>query len=136
LAKFYSDENFPHATVEALRKLGHDVLTTLEAGQADQRIPDHEVLAYAVRENRIILTFNRKDFIRLHEQDSNHAGIIVCKVDVDFEALASRIDKAVKEKGTMQHQLVRVTRGQPEGLTIKPTKPDAAQEETGDKTND
>jgi hypothetical protein len=134
--KFYSDENFPYASVEALRKLGHDVLTTLEAGQADQRIPDHEVLAYAIRENRIVLTFNRKDFIRLHEQDANHAGIVVCKVDIDFEALADRIDKAIKEKDTMQQQLVRVTRGQPEDSTTKSTKPSETQKETTDKPND
>jgi hypothetical protein len=97
-----------------LRKLEHDVLTTLEAGQADQRIPDHEVLQYAKQEGRTVLTFNRKDFIKLHDKDSNHAGIVVCKVDIDFKALASRIDTAVKEKVTLQQQLVRVTRVQSE----------------------
>ena len=123
MARFYSDENFPYAAVEALRKSGHDVLTTLEAGQSNQRIPDHEVLQYATREGRIVLTFNRKDFIRLHEIDSSHTGIVVCKVDVDFEALADRIDKAVKEQGTIQQQLVRVTRAQGENPSARPSNP-------------
>jgi hypothetical protein len=138
LAKFYSDENFPYGSVEALRKLGHDVLTTLEAGHADQRIPDHEVLGYAIRENRIVLTFNRKDFIKLHEKDSSHAGIIVCKVDADFEGLARRIDKAVKEKDTMQNQLVRVNRVQPEGAKSTITKSDSTtlEKEAADETKD
>jgi hypothetical protein len=138
LAKFYSAENFPYAAVEALRKLGHNVLTTLEAGQADQRIPDHEVLQYATQEDRIVLTFNRKDFIKLHEKDTSHVGIVVCKVDVDFEALASRIDKAVKEKDTMQHQLVRVTRAQPESPRAKSAKLDdyVSKSKTSDKAND
>jgi hypothetical protein len=111
LAKFYSDENFPYASVEALRKLGHDVLTVFEAGKAGQRIPDNQVLGYATQEERIALTFNRKDFIRLHQKNPKHTGIIVCKVDVDFEALAARIDGAVKEHDVMRNQLVWVSRG-------------------------
>jgi hypothetical protein len=35
MARFYSDENFPLPVVEELRKLGHDVLTIHEAGQAN-----------------------------------------------------------------------------------------------------
>ena len=31
----------------ALRRLGHDVLTAIEAGQAGQRIEDHVVLDFA-----------------------------------------------------------------------------------------
>jgi hypothetical protein len=41
VAAFYADENFPLRVVEALRRLGHEALTALEAGQANQRIPDH-----------------------------------------------------------------------------------------------
>lgn len=119
MAKFYSDENFPYATVEVLRKLGHDVLTAFEAGQAERRIPDDQVLSYAIREERIVLTFNRKDFIKLHEKSSQHAGIVVCKVDIDFVGLAERIDKAIKDNAVMQGQLVRVTRRQFEHSAIK-----------------
>ncbi len=64
MARFYSNENFPLPTVEKLRSLGHDVLTVQEAGQADQALPDAEVLAFATREGRAVLTLNRLHFIR------------------------------------------------------------------------
>ena len=34
MARFYSNENFPKRVVEELRRLGHDVLTSYEAGRA------------------------------------------------------------------------------------------------------
>ena len=50
MASFYANENFPLPTVEALRRLGHDVLTSLEAGRANQRLDDQEVLTFAASE--------------------------------------------------------------------------------------
>ena len=58
MARFYVNENFPLPVVEALQKKGHDVLTSLEAGNANKRIPDEEVLKYAINSNRIMLTLN------------------------------------------------------------------------------
>jgi hypothetical protein len=72
MARLYANENFPFPVVEELRRLGHDILTTLEAGKANQAIPDEEVVAYASSEDRAVLTLNRKHFIRLHHQDNNH----------------------------------------------------------------
>lgn len=77
MAKFYSNENFPLPVVEALRMLGHDVLTTQDAGKAGQAIPDEEVLAFAIAEERAVLTINRKHFIRLHGEQPAHAGVVV-----------------------------------------------------------
>lgn len=37
--KFYSNENFPIHMVHQLRSLSYDVLTSYEAGQANQKIP-------------------------------------------------------------------------------------------------
>ena len=51
MARFYSNENFPLLTVVKLRELGHEVVTALEAGTANQRIADEAVLAYAVSGN-------------------------------------------------------------------------------------
>jgi len=59
MARFYADEQFPLPVVELLRNLGHDVLTVQEAGNANQRIPDEQVLAFAVSQERAILTINR-----------------------------------------------------------------------------
>jgi predicted nuclease of predicted toxin-antitoxin system len=63
MARFYSNENFPRRAVEALREIGHDVLTSYEAGRANQQIHDADVLAYATEQQRILLTVNRKIFI-------------------------------------------------------------------------
>jgi hypothetical protein len=47
MAKLYANENLDLALVEILRSLQHDVLTTLEAGNANQKIPDEQVLDFA-----------------------------------------------------------------------------------------
>ena len=78
MARMYADENFDYPVVQELRLLGHDVLTAQEAGQAQQRVPDSGVLAFATAQGRAVLTFNRRDFIRLHGRSSAHSGIIVC----------------------------------------------------------
>lgn len=98
MARFYSNENFPQGAVEELRKLGHDVLTSLEAGKANQRIPDEEVLAFATNENRILLTLNRKHFIKLHDSGDDHSGIVACTQDSDFVGLAQRIHAVVGDE--------------------------------------
>jgi len=38
LARLYADENFLQPAVEELRRLGHDVLTTADAGMARKAI--------------------------------------------------------------------------------------------------
>ena len=54
MARLYADENFPLPIVKLLRLAGHDVLTTEEAGNSGLGIPDQDVLAYAVRNERAI----------------------------------------------------------------------------------
>jgi uncharacterized protein with PIN domain len=112
LAHFYSDENFPLPIVKYLRSLGHDVLTATEAGNANLQIPDEDVLAFAIANNRAVLTRNRRHFIRLHRQNPDHAGIVVCTEDPDFEGAALRIHQAVLDIGLVRGQLIRVMRSQ------------------------
>jgi hypothetical protein len=88
MAHLYANENFPLPVVAELRRFGHDVLTTYESGRAGMAVPDEEVLAFTIAEKRILLTINRKHFIRLHRQQPDHTGIIVCTFDLDFTALA------------------------------------------------
>ena len=110
MARFYSNENFPWLTIEELRRLGHDVLTIQETGEAGQSTPDRQVLDFSIAESRILLTLNRKHFIQLHRQRLGHAGIIVCSFDPDFIALARRIHEAVIELPDFSNKLVRVNR--------------------------
>src|SRR6266571_301686 len=62
MALLFADEDFPFPVVERLRQLGHDVLTTLETGRANQRIGDVDQLAFATSLGRAILTRNRRRF--------------------------------------------------------------------------
>jgi predicted nuclease of predicted toxin-antitoxin system len=110
VARLYADEQFPYPVVKHLRTLGHDVLTVKEAGNDNQRISDLEVLAFATQQERAVITQNRKDFFLLHRNQPNHAGIIACTVDRDWEGLAKRIDDAISTQGLVQGKLIRVCR--------------------------
>src|SRR5438093_156729 len=98
MALLYADENFDAGVVAALRGLGHDVRTVQEAGRRGS--DDPKVLADATAEGRGVLTFNRRDFIRLHRQSQAHAGIIACTDDRDVVALAGRIHRTITIAGS------------------------------------
>jgi predicted nuclease of predicted toxin-antitoxin system len=106
----YADENFPLRVVEELRRLGHDVLTALEDGRANQSITDNDLLDRATEINRALLTLNRLDFKRLHRQIPGHAGIIICTEDPDRVGQAKRVDASIAETGELRGQLIRVYR--------------------------
>lgn len=108
--RFLADENFPQPAVDFLRILGHDVLTVLESGKAGQGISDADILAFATENLRAVITMNRKHFIQLHENQPQHAGIIVCTVDPNNEALAQRIHTIVEARSELTGQLLRVNR--------------------------
>lgn len=110
MARLYANENFPLPAVEVLRHLGHDVLTTAESGRGGQAVTDAEVLSFAIAEQRIVLTFNRRHFIQLHHTTPKHAGIVVCTVDTNFAALAQRIHDALEAQHEIAGQLARVNR--------------------------
>ena len=111
IARLYSNENFPLPVVEELRRLGHDVLTTRDAGKSNEGIPDDQVLHFAKENGRAVITHNRQDFIRLHRQSSDHAGIIVCTDNPDFPALAAKVHAQLEAMESLRGQLVRVNRG-------------------------
>ena len=110
MASFYSNENFPLPVVEALRILGHDVLTVKEAGNAEQAISDEAVLSFAHAHKRAVLTINRKHFIRLHRAISEHSGIVICTYDPQFTEQAERIHASVSELSNLEGVLLRVNR--------------------------
>ena len=68
-----------HALVGSLRAHGVDVLTAFEAGMIEK--PDEDHLAYATAQDRVLCTFNVRDFFRLHaeyqQKGRRHAGIIL-----------------------------------------------------------
>jgi hypothetical protein len=94
----------------SLSALGHDVLTVQETGKADQAVPDDEILKFATSDNRTVLTINRRHFIRLHREQPQHGGIIVCTLDPDFAGQAERIHQAIGGVPLLRGQLIRVNR--------------------------
>jgi hypothetical protein len=111
MARFCSNENIALNLVLELRSLGHDVLTSSEAGNANQAVPDDQVLQFATGEGRVLLSHNRRHFHRLHNRATKrHGGIIICTFDPDSRALAARISAAAVEAKDLTGQLVRVNR--------------------------
>lgn len=110
MARLYANENFPLPVVSALRSRGHDCLTIQETGRAGEAVPDDEVLRYAHEGQRVLLTLNRKDFIRLHQGGADHSGIVVCTFDPDFQGQAERIHQALSQESNPEGKLLRVNR--------------------------
>jgi len=93
------------------RRLGHDVLTSLDAGNANSAVPDSAVLAFATAEGRTLLSHNRRDLLRLHsDRSASHAGIVLCTFDPDFANLAHRIPAAVAAHSDISDQVIRLNR--------------------------
>lgn len=110
MALLFADENFPGPVVRELRALGHDVLTIQEIGRASESVSDPEVLATAIAAGRAVLTLNRRHFKQLHAKSAAHAGMILCKADNNFPALAARIHLAILSVGDLTGQVIRVNR--------------------------
>lgn len=108
--RLLADENFPFPVVEALRSFGYDVLTLGDLGKAGQSLTDIAVLKLASDDSRAVLTLNRKHFVRLHHSSPNHAGIVVCTFDLDFDGQAGRIRAAVGAQSSLAGQLLRINR--------------------------
>ena len=115
--RFYSNENLSFILVKELRDLGHDVLTSYEAGNANQRIPDERVLAEATMNNRCVLTFNRDDFLQLHRSGIEHSGIIIFKDDRDRLNQVLKLQKYLITQQTLQNRLIRVLKQNQKGLS-------------------
>jgi len=78
--RLYSDEDAMRAAlVTALRNSGIDVMTAAEANRLGDA--DEQHLRWATEQQRVLYSFNVKDFSRIHNaliaQEGSHAGIIV-----------------------------------------------------------
>jgi hypothetical protein len=71
--RYYTDEHVSRAVIGGLRQRGVDVLSVPEANRIG--VPDHEQLAFALAEGRVLLTYDT-DYLGLHAAGVNHAGIV------------------------------------------------------------
>lgn len=77
--KLLLDEMYPPALAASLRAAGIDSVTIIELGMAGTSDP--EVFAYAVADQRAVLTENVADFVAIAAQHSttgaHHAGLLI-----------------------------------------------------------
>jgi predicted nuclease of predicted toxin-antitoxin system len=97
MALFLANENFPREAVEALRQAGHDLawVRTDMPGSSDPA-----VLARAVQEGRILLTFD-KDFgdLAFHAGLPAACGIVLFRLSApSAAALAAQVLAAIQSR--------------------------------------
>lgn len=71
--KFLADEHIDAPAVEALKKIGIDVVSVQELGMRGQS--DKKLLEYAENAEMVIVTRD-SDFLKLHSKGAEHAGIL------------------------------------------------------------
>ena len=80
--KFLFDEHVPKAAAKAMRKLGADVLTVVQAQRVS--FPDDEQLRFATQENRVVVTHD-EDYTDLATsfqiRGEEFAGVAYCHPD-------------------------------------------------------
>lgn len=80
--RLYIDEDsFDKSLVTAFRSADLDVITVADVSK--QSYSDEDQLIWAAGQERVIYSYNRRDFCRLHDEflstERNHAGIIVLR---------------------------------------------------------
>jgi uncharacterized protein with PIN domain len=79
LILLYTDEDVHLKLARELRRRGVDAVAAVEAGTVGQ--PDDTQLAFAVSQQRTVLTFNVGDYVQLHARylqgSLSHYGIVV-----------------------------------------------------------
>lgn len=112
MANLFADENFPFPAVIFLRHLGHDVATVQERGFGGDKISDREILYLATSEQRAVMTFDRRDYYRLHEEGIPHEGIFACTEDRKYDELAQHIHEAIEHSPRLTGQYIRIVKPQ------------------------
>jgi len=74
--RLLADENIPRTVIIALREKGYDVASVWELRPG---MSDEEVVELAIKESRIIITFD-KDFGRIALLKPNITGIILLRI--------------------------------------------------------
>ena len=94
--KFLADEDVPYNNVKFLHANNADIISILDVQRS---LKDKEILEYAKKEKRILITFD-KDFIELVvNQNVKSYGIILLRIPPKSEAyVQSVLEYLVKEK--------------------------------------
>ena len=81
LSLYFDEDSMDQALLSALRARNVDVISAADANMLG--VSDPEQLNYATSQKRVLFSFNRRDFYRLHSQylaeGKSHQGIILAK---------------------------------------------------------
>jgi len=124
--RLLANENLPGEAVQALRSEGHDVLWVRTEAPGST---DRDVLARAVAEHRILLTFD-KDFgeLAFRERLSAASGVMLFRVVPTSPADVARLAVAVLKSRTDWAGHFSVVERDRVRMTRLPTERDRAQE--------
>ena len=75
--RFIVDHNVGRSVAQALTTDGHD---TVFAGDVDPHMPDVEVLSWAVREQRILITQDHDFGMLVYQSEQAHAGVLLLRM--------------------------------------------------------
>ncbi len=86
--KLHLNEHLSWHLAEQLRKLGFDVTSTIESGMLED--DDQAQLAFAISQQRAIVSINHKHFTPLHEQYLAEGNAIPASATSDSSPLKIR----------------------------------------------
>jgi predicted nuclease of predicted toxin-antitoxin system len=116
--KYYLDEDISPKVAELLRERGVDAVSAHEKGM--RGVSDEEQLEEAAKEERVLVTRNRDDFILLSvcffEDVKPHHGLIIVPHSIpgsDFNLLARLLSEYSQEhpKGLEPYTIEFISRG-------------------------
>lgn len=94
---FLADENIAPRVVRALRALGHDVADVKERGRSG--LADDQVLQWAYRERRVVLTHDRDFAHALFRPPAHHHGIVILRFsDQSPQSVADRLPAVLQPR--------------------------------------
>ncbi len=107
--RFLLDENVDIRVATFLEDRGHDV--TAVARDYQRSLPDAEVLALAVREERIVITQDRDFGELVYRQQHAHAGVIYLRVQPpDIQLILGRLEALLQQPEERFSRFLVVTR--------------------------
>lgn len=103
MLKLYLNENLSWRIARALREYGYDVISSQEAGMNQEDDPPQ--FAFAIEQERAVVTNNFADFIALHEEylahNTTHYGVIFttkCPISVLVRRLRTLLGSISREQ--------------------------------------
>ena len=108
MTRLFADENIPPRIVQGLQDYGVDIITTTDAQLDNRNTSDPEILTYATRVGRAVITFDRGDYKKLHQQSDAHAGIILLKQNMPLPMLIEKVAALALSQSDLKGKVHRV----------------------------